>query len=96
MIIDFYLLPMVINDTGTAMLVLLIVVPLICFLCSLIYGLKKSFSILYSAIVAFLFIPSIFIFYNLSAWIYIIVYGVIAHAGFVTGQTIVVDGGAFI
>lgn len=25
-----------------------------------------------------------------------LVYGVIAHAGFVTGQTIVVDGGAFI
>ncbi len=25
-----------------------------------------------------------------------LVYGMIAHAGFVTGQTVVVDGGAFI
>lgn len=79
--IDFYLLPMMMRDTGTAILMLLVVVPSICFLCSLIYGLKKSFSILYSAIVAVLFIPSIFIFYNVSAWIYIIAYGIIALIG---------------
>ena len=75
---DFYLLPLFIQDTGTAMLMLLVVVPLICFICFLIYGLKKPFSLLYSAAVVILFIPSIFIFYNSSAWVYIIAYGVIA------------------
>lgn len=86
--VDFYLLPMVIKDTGTAMLMLLIVVPLICFICSLIYGLIKPFSIFYSAIVAFLFIPCIFIFYNSSAWVYIIAYGIIALIGSVIGMYI--------
>ena len=87
-VIDFYLLPMVIKDTGSAMLMLLIVVPSICFLCSLIYGFKKSFRILYPALVACLFIPSIFIFYNLSAWIYTIAYGIIAFIGSVIGMYI--------
>lgn len=87
-VIDFYILPMVIKDTGTAMLMLLIVVPLICFICSLVYGLIKPFSIFYSAIVAFLFIPSIFIFYNSSAWVYTIAYGIIALIGSVIGMYI--------
>ena len=84
--LDFYLLPIVIKDTGSAMLMLLIVVPLICFICSLVYGLKKPFSIVYSVIVAFLFVPSIFIFYNSSAWVYSIGYGIIALAGSVLGM----------
>ena len=87
-IIDFYLLPMVIKDTGSAMLMLLIVIPLTCFLISLIYGLKKPFNILYSVIVAFLFVPSIFIFYNSSAWVYMITYGIIALIGSAIGMFI--------
>ncbi len=85
---DFYLLPLLIKDTGTGMQMLLIVIPLICFVCSLIYGFKKPFSLFYSVIAASLFIPSIFIFYNSSAWVYIIVYGVIALIGSVIGKGI--------
>lgn len=87
-IIDFYLLPMAIKDTGSAMLMLLIVVPLICFLISLRYGLKKPFSILYSVIVSLLFVPSIFIYYNSSAWVYTIAYGIIALIGSAIGMLI--------
>jgi len=86
--LDFYLLPMLIKDMGTAMLMLLIVEPSICFICSLIYGLKKPFSIFYSAIAAILFVPSIFVFYNSSAWVYIIGYGIIALMGSVIGMSI--------
>ena len=85
-ILNFYLLPMMIKDTGTAMLMLLIAMPLICFLSSLLYGFKKPFSFLYCIIVALLFVPTIFIFYNSSAWVYIIGYGVIALVGSVIGM----------
>lgn len=78
---SFYLLPLFIKDTGSAILILLIIIPVIGFVCSMIYGLKKPFSLFYSVIVAILFIPSIFIFYNSSAWIYTVVYGAIALIG---------------
>ena len=87
-LMGFYLLPLLIRDTGSAMLILLIAIPLICFICSTIYGIKKGFNILYSAIVSVLFVPSIFIFYNLSAWGYIIGYGIIALIGNAIGALI--------
>ncbi|MGI5985418.1 MAG: hypothetical protein GXY01_01555 [Clostridiales bacterium] len=82
----FYLLPLLIHDTGTAMMMLLLIIPLICFLCSVIYGWKHSFDILYSFIVTALFIPTIFIFYNSSALIYVAVYGAVALVGNLLGM----------
>lgn len=80
-ILDFYLSPLLINDTGTAMMLLLVTVPLICFVCSIIYGVINSFNVLYAILVAILFVPSIFIFYNTTAWVYIAGYGIIALIG---------------
>jgi len=65
---------------------LLVVVPLICFVCSLVYGIKNSFSLVYAIIVAILFIPTIPIFYNLTAWVYIFGYGSIALVGNAIGM----------
>lgn len=84
----FYLLPLLIQDTGSGMLILLIVTPLLCFVCSLLYGTKKAFSPLYALIVALLFVPAIFIFYNSSAWIYAPAYGAIALLGGAAGSHI--------
>jgi hypothetical protein len=85
-VLDFYLLPFLIRDTGSAMLMLLIVVPLICFVCSLVYGIKKSFNLAYTIVVAILFIPTILIFYNSTAWVYIFGYGAIALVGNAIGM----------
>lgn len=85
-ILDFYLLPSLIKDTGTAMMMLLVVIPLICFVCSVVYGIKNSFNPFYSLIVAILFVPSVFIFYNSTAWIYVLGYGIIALAGNIIGM----------
>lgn len=85
LLIDFYLLPLLIINTALAMIVLLIIVPLICFAVSLIYGLRRPFCWYYCVAVAILFVPSIFMYYNSSAWIYIIIYGVIALIGNVVG-----------
>lgn len=81
LILDYYALPILIKDTGTAMLILLIVVPLICFICAIAYGIKQDFSPIFASMAALLFIPSIFIFYNESAWVYAVAYGVIALLG---------------
>jgi len=80
-IFAFYLLPFLIKDTGSGMFILLIGLPIICLIVSLIYGMKNSFNWLFSLLVILLFIPTIIIFYNESAAIYILAYGVISVIG---------------
>lgn len=79
--INFYGIPCLIIDTGSAMFIMLIVIPVICFITSICYGIKNGFDIWYVLIVTIMFIPSILIFYNLTAWIYTIIYGIIAFLG---------------
>ena len=85
-ILSFYLLPFVMKDTGTAMTMLLVVIPAICFVCSILYGIKNSFDLFYVTAVSILFVPAIFIFYNASAWVYVPGYGIIASAGNAVGM----------
>lgn len=87
-IIAFYLLPLVINNTGMAMVILLAGIPLICFINSLIFGLRHSFSLIYVLTTALIFIPTIFIYYNDSALIYVIVYAIIALIGNFIGKIV--------
>ena len=46
--ISFYLVPLMIKDTGIGMLVLLVVLPIISFICSMIYGMGNTFHPLFS------------------------------------------------
>lgn len=86
MVLDFYLLPFLIKDTGSGMIILLIGIPVICLTVSLIYGLKNSFNWLFPLFIMLLFAPSIFIFYNDSAAIYILAYGIISLIGNFAGS----------
>lgn len=86
--LTFYLLPLLIQDTGSAMLILLIGIPVICFIVSFIYGLKNSFHWLFPVLIMLLFAPSIVIFYNDSAMIYIPAYGVISLIGNFAGSLV--------
>ena len=81
LIINFYVIPCFIKDTGSAMLVMLIILPFICLVTSIFYGIKNGFDLWYVLILAIIFIPSIFIFYNSSAWVYVILYSIIAIIG---------------
>ncbi len=81
LIIDFYVIPWFIKDTGSAMIVMLGIIPMVCFVTSMMYGIRNGFDFWYVFIVAILFAPSIFIFYNSSAWIYVVVYAGIALLG---------------
>lgn len=85
---NFYLIPFFIYDTGTAMIILLFIIPFICFALSFLYGMRKGFFWLYPILVSFLFVPSIFLFYNSSASIYILIYGIVALIGEVLGNVI--------
>lgn len=79
--VDFYVIPWFIKDTGSAMIVMLMIIPLICFITSIFYGIRNGFDFWYILIVAIMFTPSIFMFYNSSAWVYVVVYTVIALLG---------------
>ena len=41
LLIDFYIIPWFIKDTGSAMIVMLIIIPLICLVTSTFYGIKE-------------------------------------------------------
>ena len=86
LIANFYILPWLIHDTGAAMLLMLFVIPLISFGCAVFYGFRLGFDFIFPAMVMILFTPTIFIYYNSSAWPYIIAYGVIAFVGISIGR----------
>lgn len=81
LVLDFYLLPALIVDTGSAMVLMLLVMPAVCLITSVIYGMKNGFCYWYGIAAVVLFVPSIFLFYNESAWVYSVLYGVIALLG---------------
>ena len=77
----FYLAPWAIQDTGSGMFVLLVVLPMSCLIVAWRYGSRYSFDILFPILTAMLFIPTIFIYYNSSAIIYVLIYGLISMIG---------------
>lgn len=79
--IDFYVIPRFIKDTGSAVIVMLMIIPLICLITSVFYGIRNGFDFWYILIAAIMFTPSIFMFYNSSAWVYVVGYAVIALLG---------------
>ena len=87
-IANFYILPFFVKDTGTAIVLLLVLMPIFDFIISLIYGMKIGFKIFYPILVAIIFLPTIFIYYNMTAWVYILIFSVIAVLGSLIGKGI--------
>jgi len=85
-IICYYIVPFIIVDTGTAMLLLLMIMPLLSFICPFIYGVRHGFNLLLAVCAGILFIPAVFIHYNKSAMAYAAVYGMIAMIGNAVGK----------
>lgn len=77
----FYLLPLLIRDTGSGMVVLLLVVPALCLGGGLVCGLLSGFQWVYPLLTAALFLPTVLIYFNDTALIYAAVYGGIALLG---------------
>lgn len=87
-IICFYILPMLIRDTGSAMFALLGVIPVLCFVNGLYYGLKENKVLVYSLLVGLLFLPTIFLFYNSSATVYTVIFTFLSFLGGMSGKGI--------
>ena len=85
---SFYLFPLLGNSTGSFMLILLVIIPLTCFAISFIYGLKNGWNRFFPIAIGILFIPAIFIYFNSTAWVYIVGYSIISLAGVFVGKTI--------
>ncbi len=83
--ISFYLLPIFAKETTSAILVMLIMLPIICFTTGIIYGMRHSFTWIYPLSISVLFAPTIFLFYNYTALIYIFGYGLISFIGILIG-----------
>ena len=86
--IAFYILPLFIYNTGMAIINMLCIIPLICFITNIIYAFNKVSSIMFPIISIILYIPTIFIYYgyNSGAGIYIVIYGVIIFLGYIIGK----------
>lgn len=84
--ISYYALPLLMMDTGSAIFILLMCLPLITFACALTYGAKFPFDWKYAAIVSMMFTPTVYLYYNSSAAIYAAIFYGIALAGNVIGR----------
>lgn len=84
--ITFYLLPLIFaGSTGSAMVLLLIATPIICLITAILYSLRYGFRWQYCLLVAILFLPTIAIFYNKSAFIYSAIFGGLSLVGNIVG-----------
>lgn len=88
LVILYYFIPLFIQDTGSAMFILLFLLPLVIFVGGFLLGRKNGLHIRPVAIVTLFFIPTIYFFYNSSAWIYPFLYGGIMAAGLFLGNLI--------
>ncbi len=81
MSVTYFILPLFIKDTGSGMAVLLIVAPAITLVGALVYGIFRGFDFFLPVISAVLFLPTVFMFYNSSAWGYTVFYALVALFG---------------
>ncbi len=81
LVVLFYILPLIMTDTGMAIGLLLILFPLFIFALGALFGIRQGFSPFIAMLVVGLFFPTLFIYYNVSAWVYGIVYGGISLVG---------------
>lgn len=85
--VAIYGLPLFGNTTGSSILILLVIIPFICFLTSLVYGLIRGLNFLYPILIGLLFVPTIFLYYNSSAWVYAVGYAFLSLVGMYVGKS---------
>ena len=86
LLLNYYLLPLLMIDTGSGMFILLLVMPALTLGLSYVYGRNFGFNLVYSVLVAILFLPTIWIHYNGSAMIYLFINGILALLGQALGK----------
>ena len=82
---DFYLLPLFMRDTGSAIFLMLCAMPAIAFVTAAVHGVRRGFSPLLPIAAFLLFLPTLFLYYNPSAWVYAVFYALAVLAGLCAG-----------
>lgn len=85
MLLTFYALPIIIQNVVIGILVLWFINPIISFACSYVYGKHASFHILIPIIISMMFAISTLLFYNDSALVYAVFYGLFSLLGMFIG-----------
>lgn len=85
LMVNFLIFPLIIVDTGSAMFLLLIVIPLVCLISSIFFGLINGFDIWYILFTVIMVILMVLIHLNSSGSIYIVIYSILAFSGDLTG-----------
>ena len=81
----YIFLPLLKLDTGYYILLLLLMLPSICFVTALFSAMKFGFEWLFPFLCGLLFLPFIFIYYNETAYIYCVLYSICAFGGSLLG-----------
>lgn len=79
--VAFYALPPLSGDKSVVIAVLVLAAPLLACLCAVVYGIREGFDGLLPLAAALLFTPTIFLYYNASAWVYIPIYTAVVLLG---------------
>ena len=85
-LIAFNGLPYLIKNTGGAMLMLMIILPLFVFISSLIYGYNNKDFWYIALLIPLTFITSVLIFYGVDILIYLLIYLILSFVGGFIGK----------
>ncbi|BBF43287.1 hypothetical protein lbkm_1974 [Lachnospiraceae bacterium KM106-2] len=82
----FYGLPLLtgMNQSVTDLL-LQLYTPCLCMILGVVYGIKEEFNFSFCLLGAILFLPTIWIFYEVTTWIYAVVYFLMIFIGMLPG-----------
>lgn len=84
----YNLLPLIMRDTGGAMLVLLILLPMLTLIISGFVGVRRGFVWYWPILAGILFVPAIFLYMNCTAWVYAPGFALLALLGLWIGTLI--------
>lgn len=82
----FYGSPLFIKDTGSGMLMLLLIIPISCFILGFLVAKKRLSIVIYPIFSILILIPAIYLFYNETAMIYSIYYFIAIVLGILLGS----------
>lgn len=77
----FYLLPLLLKNTGASMIMLLVIFPAVCVVAASLVAWRSGFTWWWPLLAGLLFLPTIWIYYNSSAWVYTVAYGLVSLLG---------------
>lgn len=89
--IVYYIVPMVaivLNIFELLVFSMVVLFPIVTFVCALMSAKKYGFSWIYTITISVLFIPTVFIYYNLSALVYLLMYATASILGNMIGDFI--------